>query len=212
MKILALSDKVVPLVYSAQIRDRYGDVDLVIGCGDLPYYYLEYVVTMLTVPLIYIYGNHDKIQYTATGRILGAPEGCISVDGQVRKVGGLLVAGLGGSIRYRPNASHQYTEGEMRARILRLVPKLLWNRVRYGRFLDILVTHSPPYSIHDGEDAAHQGFTSFLTFMRYFSPVYLLHGHKHLYNRNIVEETVYKRTMVVNVYPRRLFEWESVDQ
>ena len=33
--------------------------DLVIGCGDLPFDYLEYLVSRLDVPLLYVPGNHD---------------------------------------------------------------------------------------------------------------------------------------------------------
>ena len=54
MKILALSDQVVDSIYSADVRERFGDVDLLLSCGDLPYSYLEYVVTMLNLSLIHI--------------------------------------------------------------------------------------------------------------------------------------------------------------
>ena len=47
MKILALSDVELPAVNSTRIRERFPDVDLVISCGDLPYYYLEYVLSSL---------------------------------------------------------------------------------------------------------------------------------------------------------------------
>src|SRR5690606_7189672 len=151
---------------SAQIKELYGDVDLIIGCGDLPYYYLEYAVTMLPVPVAYVYGNHDKEQILASVRVINAPSGCIPLEGRVDHIGELLVAGLGGSIQYQPGAIHQYTEAEMQRRILRLAPRLLWNRLRHGRYLDILVTHSPPYGIHDEEDRAHRGFKSLLTFMQ----------------------------------------------
>ena len=40
MKVLSLSDKVVSFIYGPQVKCRFKDVDLVIGCGDLPYYYL----------------------------------------------------------------------------------------------------------------------------------------------------------------------------
>lgn len=207
MKILAVSDKVVRPIYSAQIKERYGDVDLIVGCGDLPYYYLEYIVTMLPVPVAYVYGNHDKTQYLASGRIINAPAGCISLEDRVVPFGDLLVAGLGGSIQYQPDAIHQYTEAEMRRRILRLAPRLVWNRLRHGRYLDILVTHSPPYGIHDSTDRAHRGFKSLLTFMQVFKPRYLLHGHVHVYRRDVQVETQYRQTTVVNVYPRRVINW-----
>jgi Icc-related predicted phosphoesterase len=207
MKILALSDRVVDSIYSAQLKDTYGDVDLVIGCGDLPYSYLEYIVTLLPIPVLYVHGNHDKVQYAASGRVIAKPTGCIPLDGEVKRINGLIVAGLGGSIRYRPNAEHQYSEGQMRGRILRLAPRLLMNRLLYGRFLDILVTHSPPLGIHDGPDYPHTGFKSFLTFMRYFKPVYMLHGHKHVYRRGETTQSRFGATTVINVYPKRLLTW-----
>ncbi len=206
MKILALSDRVVEAIYSPQVRDLYGDVDIVVGCGDLPYYYLEYVVTVLNVPVYYVYGNHDKTQYMSDGRRVVAPEGCISLEGRAENVDGVLIAGLGGSIRYQPNSTNQYSEMEMRLRVLQLAPRLLLNKARYGRFLDLLVTHSPPYGIHDGEDLPHRGFKVFLTLMHYFKPRYLLHGHTHLYRRDAIWGTQYHNTRVRNVYPARLID------
>jgi len=58
MKILAISDIVVPQLYTEQIPERFLDVDLVLSCGDLPYEYLEYIVTRLGKPLFYVRGNH----------------------------------------------------------------------------------------------------------------------------------------------------------
>jgi Icc-related predicted phosphoesterase len=210
MKILALSDCVVEAIYSLNIREMYGDVDLVIGCGDLPYYYLEFVTTVLPVPVVYVYGNHDKTQFTSDGRILTAPEGCIPLEGRRETIKGLLLAGLGGSMRYHPRAIHQYTNGQMWTRIARLTPGLMTNRLRHGRYLDILVTHAPPFGIHDGQDLPHKGFKSFLAFMRAFKPTYLLHGHKHQHRRDIVECTRYHETTVINVYPKKVIDWNTM--
>ncbi len=208
MKILAVSDRVVNLIYSEQIRSLYGDVDMIIGCGDLPYYYLEYIVTMLPVPGIYVYGNHDKTQYTIDGRTVDRAEGCTLIDGKTWEKDGVLFAGLGGSMRYQPDAINQYTEAEMRWRILRLLPGLIRNRIKYGRWLDVLVTHSPPLGIHDGEDLTHTGFKSLLRFLKWFTPKYMLHGHMHRYRRDVSYETQYLNTKVVNVYPKRVIEFE----
>lgn len=206
-RILALSDRVVEPIYSPQLRDLYGDIDLVFGCGDLPFSYLEYVVTVLTVPVLYVFGNHDHVQYMSDGRRVTEPEGCISLEGRSVMVNGLIVAGLGGSMRYQPRSANQYTEAEMWLRTLQLMPQLLRNRARHGRYLDILVTHSPPFGIHDGEDLPHTGFKSFLTLMRSLKPRYLLHGHTHVYRRDTISSTCYAETEVVNVYPNRLIEW-----
>ena len=210
MKILALSDRVLEHIYSPQIRQHYGDVDLVIGCGDLPYYYLEHVVSTLDKPTLYIHGNHDAgVQYTSDGRTLTSPAGCDSLEDRILYIDGLLVMGLGGSIRYKPGAQHQYTEAQMRTRLIRMLPTLLFNRLRHGRFVDILVTHSSPYRIHDKTDRAHIGFKTFLTLMSIFKPRYLLHGHSHVWRNTDTTQTYYRNTNVLNVFPSRLVELDS---
>ncbi len=207
MKILAISDRIVEAIYSPQICDLYGDVDLVIGCGDLPYYYLEYVVTMLRAPVVYVDGNHHTVQIMADGRRIGRAEGCLSLEDRTISINGLLLAGLGGSMRYQPRAPGQNTETEMRLRVARLLPALLLNRLRYGRYLDILVAHSPPLGIHDADDLAHRGFRSFLTLMSLLKPRLLLHGHTHLYRLDTVTTTRYRHTTIMNVYPSRIINW-----
>jgi uncharacterized protein len=99
----------------------------------------------------------------------------------------------------------------MMSNIMWLAPQLLVNRLRYGRWLDVLVAHSPPLGIHDESDPAHRGFAAFLTFMRWFKPRYLLHGHIHLYRRNVVTETRYLETDVINVYPYRVLDLEPLE-
>lgn len=206
MKILALSDEVLEQVYSPTVRDKFGDVDFVLGCGDLPFYYLEFLISALDVPLLYVLGNHDRgPQYTADGRVLTSVQGGHNIHGRVVEERGLLLAGLEGSMRYRPEAPLMYSEGEMRREVLRLLPRLWLNRMRYGRALDILVTHSPPLGIHDQEDIAHKGFEVFLPLLKFARPRYLLHGHIHVY-RATPQETQYEATKVVNVYPLRMLE------
>lgn len=206
MKILAISDKVVESIYSSHVRERFGDVDMVLSCGDLPYYYLEFIVSMLTVPCFFVHGNHDQPEHTASGQILTKPGGWINLDGRVVESKGVLVGGLEGSMRYKPHAPHQYTEQQMAFKVWRMMPSLLMNRVLYGRYLDILITHAPPCGIHDGEDVCHRGFEALLTFMERFRPRYLLHGHKHIYKPQAAA-TRYRDTEVLNVYPVHVVEW-----
>jgi Predicted phosphoesterases, related to the Icc protein len=200
MRILALSDQVVDSIYSADVRERFGDVDLLLSCGDLPYSYLEYVVTMLNVPAFYVHGNHDMPEDLGQGVLLKEPRGWVNLDGRTVRAGPLLLAGLEGALRYRPNAPFQYSEGEMRWKVVRLLPALLLNRMRYGRYLDILVTHAPPLGIHNDLDLPHRGFAVFRWLMERFRPRYLLHGHKHVYKPQTTR-TRYGETTVVNVYP-----------
>ena len=89
------------------------------------------------------------INSMSDGRVFGSAEGTINIDGESANENGILLAGLGGSIRYRPDGVHQYTQSEMKGRILSMTPSLILNRLRQGRFLDILITHSTPRGIHD---------------------------------------------------------------
>lgn len=194
MKILALSDEVVPFIYSGTVRQRFGDVRLIVGCGDLPSDYLEYVVTQLNVPLAYVPGNHDVDGY----RI----EGGESVDGRRVRLGGVSVAGLGGSQRYKPQGRNQYTETEMFYRVARL---LLTVRMG-GRGMDLLVTHAPPEGVHDGPDLVHKGFACYHTLLKIGRPALMLHGHTHvLQNLQPMESSLYG-VRIVNVYPYRVLE------
>ena len=65
MRVLAISDKVEPSLYSPAVMERVGKVDLILSCGDLPHYYIEYLMTMLGRPTYYVFGNHGReIQYS----------------------------------------------------------------------------------------------------------------------------------------------------
>ncbi|MFZ1754893.1 MAG: metallophosphoesterase [Caldilineaceae bacterium] len=206
MRILTISDKIVPSLYSAGIRSQIGDVDLILSCGDLPYYYIDYIVSMLDKPAYFVSGNHAHVaEYWSNNTVMSAPGGATNLHGRTFCEQGLLLAGLEGSIRYN-RAPFQYTDGEMWGVIARMIPGLLYNRMRYGRWLDVLVTHSPPKGIHDETDRAHTGFKSFLAFMRYFRPRYLLHGHIHIYRNDAITSTRYLETDVMNVYPYRILE------
>lgn len=205
MRILAVSDKVAKGIYSTSIHERFADVDMVVSCGDLPYSYLEYITSSLNVPCFYVHGNHDKPEHLANGSTLSKPGGWIDVDSRTTVSRDTILGGLEGSIRYKPKGAYQYTEQEMVLKIWRMVPTMMMNRARYGRYLDILITHAPPLGIHDDEDVCHRGFKSLLWFMERFRPRYLLHGHKHIYKPEN-RQTRYLDTEVVNVYPYHIVE------
>ena len=212
VKTLLVSDKVVEHIYSSQIMERYKEVDLVIGCGDLPYYYLEFILSMLNVELFYVHGNHDpEHEYLADGTAITGPGGGVNLHRQTYKKKDLLLAGLEGSIRYR-EGSFQYTQQEMWFNVIQLIPALFFNKLRYGRYLDILVAHSPPYGIHNGEDHVHVGFKAFLWLMKVFKPRYLVHGHRHVYNPSEATETDFLDTKVINIYPYKILDIEVQDE
>lgn len=224
MKILCVSDHIDPLVYSSSVRSRFEDVDFVLSAGDLPMEYLGFIASSLNKPVGFVFGNHNLKELSTFSRAsrsmledtsihsqIRNHFGATYLEDRVRRINGLLVAGLGGSMRYN-DGDHQFTEGQMYRRMWRLFPRLLWNRVVHGRYLDILLTHAAPRGIHDKQDPCHRGFTSLLWFMRRFKPRYLLHGHIHLYDLNEERTTRYRETQVINVYDHYVLEVEEHDE
>ncbi|HXF86623.1 MAG TPA: metallophosphoesterase [Anaerolineales bacterium] len=205
MKILAVTDEVVERLYTLCESGYFREVELIIGCGDLPYPYLENLVTLLNVPLVYVPGNHDPAYRKDDSQTYA--EGGSNIDLKVERVKTLLIGGLGGSIRYRPNGTNQYTQTEYYLRAFQMLPRLWLNRILYGRALDILVTHSPPFGIHDENTEAHQGIKAFNWLIRVAKPRYHLHGHTHFFRRNIQpSETILNETKIINVFPYRILE------
>ena len=205
-RVLAVSDKVEPRLYGPSVTKVAGDADLIIGCGDLPYYYLEYLVSMLNKPLFYVHGNHDRPEHRSNRTVVEEPQGGGNLHARMAIVEGLIIVGLEGSHRYNRNKRYQYTQAEMWGIMLKMIPALVTNRILYGRYVDILVTHSPPFGIHDAADRPHIGFKAFLSFMRWFKPRYLLHGHQHVYRDTEITRSHFAQTEIINVYPWKLLD------
>jgi len=198
MKILAVSDIEDKFIWDYFDHEKFKDVDLIISCGDLKAEYLEFLVTMIPAPLLYVHGNHDE-RYAVK-----PPEGCINIDGEMYIFkSGIRIFGLGGSMRYRPEKNHQYTEEEMLKRV-----KKAKRAVKKAGGFDIFVAHSPAFGIGDGEDRAHIGFKCFIDLMDEYQPQYFLHGHQHAaYNRRMSKKHEYKNTKIINVGPYYMFEY-----
>jgi Icc-related predicted phosphoesterase len=207
VRVLAISDVVEPVLHGAGLKGYGRGIDAAISCGDLPFDYLEYVVTVLGVPLFYVLGNHDPDERQQ------APEGCTPLHGRVVDAGdGVVLAGLSGSQLYS-NGPNQFTEAQMRRQARRLGRHLLWHRLRGRPAPGAFVTHSPPFGLGDREDQAHIGFESFLGLMDRHDPPLWLHGHVHLYGleEKAKRETSRKNarggaTRIVNVYGHQVLE------
>ena len=218
MKILCISDQIDPQVYSPAIKERFSDVDLILSAGDLPLDYLDFIISSLNKPLFFVFGNHhiedlkhyrklwDTPLILEEGDYLGC--GAVHLGTKVKIEGNFILAGLGGSMRYN-NGRNQFTDLEMFFEITKIIPRLLWNRLFHGRFLDILLTHAPPKGIHDKNDKCHWGFKTYLWFIKVFKPRYLVHGHIHLYDLCDVRCTKWGDTMVVNAYSHYIINLDN---
>ncbi len=209
MKILAVSDQVVDRIYTLISSGQFNGVELLLGCGDLPYTYLENILSLLNVPLFYVPGNHDP-EYSERWAQTRA-EGGVNVDLRIVFFRDLLIGGFGGSVQYRPDGTNQYPQSEALWRAYRMLPALLWNRLRRGRALDILISHSPPLGIHDDDTPAHQGLRALNLLLRLAPPRFLFHGHTHFYRQNLAPSiTRLGPTQIMNIYPYKVIEIEHV--
>ena len=200
MKILSVSDEIDPRIYSDSLNERYGEIDFVISCGDLSYMYLEYIISVLNRPLYFIHGNHDPLEEFTPGETRSYPLGAENLHRRFIRKDGLIITGVEGSIQYNRKTPYQYSQGSMWSHVLSLVPGLLFNKVVYGKYLDIFVTHSPPTGVHEGVDWTHQGINAFRWLINVFQPSYHFHGHIHAYRPDEISETRVGRTLVINTY------------
>jgi len=230
MRFLCVADQIDPSVYSSTAKQRFADIDAVLCAGDLPMDYIDFVVSTLNKPTFFIFGNHNLKDFSyyhggpAQSQIAGRPaaithchgaeyagfrvlavKDLMLTDAQTHRKTPLLIAGVSGSLRYN-NGINQYSETEMFFKLLHMWPRLLLNRILYGRYLDILLTHAAPRHIHDLEDSCHRGFECFRWFMKKFQPVWLVHGHIHLYDVRTERVTQFGATTVVNAYGYYIIE------
>ena len=198
MKILLLADKESAYLWDHYEPGRLDGIDLILSCGDLKASYLSFLVTMSSVPLLYVHGNHD------CNYAIQPPEGCDCIDDKLVTIGGLRILGLGGSPMYNGN-KHQYTEEQMQRRI----KKLKWQIQRAGG-VDLLLTHAPARGYDDAEDRAHRGFESFVQLLDTYHPRYMVHGHVHMnYGMSIPRRQQRDGTTIINAWDRYLLDTDQ---
>ncbi len=233
MKILCVSDYVDPLIYNQNVKEIFSDVDLILCAGDLPMDYVDFIVTVFNKPTYFVFGNHDLKEfhyyhreapqppekfvqsYSDTSHGHGATylgfksfidERFMYDDPVTGKKTPLLIAGVSGSRKYNKGLC-QYTDFQMKLKLLKLIPSLIKNKLKYGRYLDIFMTHASPRHIHDHEDPCHIGFECFNWFIQKFKPTYMIHGHIHLYDMREERVGKYWDTTIVNAYAHYVIEF-----
>jgi hypothetical protein len=114
----------------------------------------------------------------------------VNVDGRVEDAAGLRVAGLGGSMRYRPGPN-QYTQAQMRWRALPIEMRARFRRAEgfSGKY----------------DDLAHRGFAAFNRLIKNLAPLLHVHGHVHPYGVKQPDRKL-GGTLIVNAVPLRLIE------
>ncbi|MDT4930855.1 MAG: hypothetical protein QOF92_3722 [Pseudonocardiales bacterium] len=214
VSVLAVSDEVDEGLYVDPRCVR--GAELILACGDLPFDYLEYLMNALDVPLVFVPGNHDPdvrgYRTARSGMTVRAglpadtpwPSGAINADSRVVDVGGLRIAGLGGSPRYS-DGPNQYGQREQARRARALSGRARWRRARDGRDIDVLLTHAPPRGVGDGDDPPHRGFECLRGLAPRLRTPLLLHGHVHPYGSDTPDRDL-DGTVVRNVVGKHRFD------
>ena len=188
-RVLAVADEIVEQLWTDQVHQHAG-VDLIVAAGDLPFDYLEYLANALDRPLVFVPGNHD-VDLSGYSNVRGlwtkagvpvrwpGPTGAVNADERVVDVAGLRIAGLGGSIRYN-KGPNQWTERQQARRARRVSRLAGWRRLRDGRGVDVLLTHSPPLRLRRRTGRAAPGFRlPARRWSRGCGRRLMLHGHIH---------------------------------
>ncbi|MGW6444840.1 metallophosphoesterase family protein [Lentzea sp. NPDC055074] len=213
-RILVVADEVVEQLWTDKVF-QHGDVDLILAAGDLPFDYLEHLANALDKPLVFVPGNHDP-DLSGYSNVRGlwtkagvpvrwpGPAGAVNADERVVDVAGLRIAGLGGSIRYN-KGPNQWTERQQARRARRVSRLAGWRRLRDGRGVDVLLTHSPPSDCGDEPDGPHRGFACLRGLVTRLQPTFMLHGHIHPHGHPRPDRTL-GSTRVINVIPSKVLE------
>ncbi len=196
MRILTVSDFIEQSLDQKIEEKSLPKIDFILSCGDIAPEYLESLKAKLLCPLYFIKGNHD-VRHAGY-----SPEGCTNIHKQIVQFKSLRIIGFEGSKWYNGN-ENQFTEKEMKKMI-----RSMWFPLLKSKGVDIVITHAPPRHIHDGEDLCHQGFISFVNFIKKYSPKYFIHGHIHKNFDNPLDRvTIYGKTRVVNTCGYNILEY-----
>lgn len=231
MKILCVSDYVDPLIYNPKVKEIFPDIDLILCAGDLPMDYIDFIVSVFNKPTYFVFGNHNLKDYHyyhksanpeatpaghygdvshAHGAIYAGFKSFVNhqlsfTDPATGKKTPLLIAGTSGTCKYNKGLN-QFSDFEMKLKLIKLLPKLFINKVKYGRYLDIFLTHATPRHFHDHEDPCHVGFPCYNWFLQKIKPTYMVHGHIHLYDLREERIGKFDETTVVNAYAHCIIE------
>ena len=176
IRILAISDEPDPSLDSAATREGLGEIDLVIGAGDLQPEYLSFIGDAFGAPVRYVRGNHDVGSAWAHTERKLLPEPM--PDATPVDEGGLRIIGFSGSPTYSGRGL-EIGGGQMWGKVI-----LAWLRNARARPV-LVVSHAPPRDVNDDTDRAHRGFPAFRWLTGRLEPPLWLHGHTALVRRGI---------------------------
>jgi uncharacterized protein len=202
-RILAVADEVDRSLDSAATREQLGHVDLVVGCGDLPVDYLQFVTDAMDAPLVYVRGNHDVGGDWETGEAIGLHLPEPLRDGSPWTDGEVTVVGFNGIPRYGGRGL-QVGSPTRWAHVLHAWMRLRWRPTAAPL---LLISHVAPRGINDGPDRFHRGSRALRWLAGQLQPPLWLHGHTTVVTRRLEDRAVsHERTLFYNAVGAVLIE------
>ncbi len=184
MKILAIADR--PPKNSIRETVLKENIDLIITLGDLEYMQIAELDFIKDIPKIGVYGNHCTPGYMEQ-------LGIMDLHLKTVELNGLTFGGFEGSHRYKKDEfAKMYTQEEALELMIDFP------------HVDVFIAHSPPASINDEDDPAHQGLLALRHYLDRCKPKYFLHGHTYPTQENLVTE--YNGTQIIYVTADRIVD------
>jgi Icc-related predicted phosphoesterase len=185
MKLLVIADR--PPIDDSKIVAEQNNVDLVVTLGDLDGASLAALKGITNIPKIGVYGNH------CSGKYFG-DVGITNMHMMTWEYKGVKFGGFQGSLRYKKDPQAiMYTQEEAE------------HLFTHFPYVDVLLTHSPPYGIHDEpNDPTHEGLIAIRNYIDKYHPKFVLHGH--VYVSPDIKRTQYNGTEIIFVYRQHVVE------
>jgi Icc-related predicted phosphoesterase len=190
MRILVISDLHGDLSSAREAVDLFAP-DVLLCCGDWgdPDEVAEANITALSErqPVLSTFGNHDPLAVLKSLRNRDGSSVLLE-QGEVRDLGGIRVAAIGGIWAKSHRLPHYVTDDDVADSAARVVAD--------GRPVDLLVTHGCPVGLADlTPKGTHGGQRCFLEAFRAIGPRVHLCGHLHVPQ----ERTLKDGRKVINV-------------
>jgi len=175
IRLLAVSDILEPTLTDKRNRAGVGEVDLIVGCGDLDCDDLAFIADAFNAPMVYVHGNHDTDARWKQCKDL-CPEAIHSTAVMHRS--GLSIAGL--------TWPGQRGKGGNRSERIAWSQAMRLATRRLGHLEPmIILSHVPPLGFGDvPTDAYHRGFKGYRWLLERLEPTLWLHGHTPLASRD----------------------------
>jgi len=173
VRFLAVSDEPDPALEHAVNRDALGQIDGIVGCGDLEATWLSFLGDAFDVPLVFVRGNHDHGGAWNHEAVM-VPAALRS--GHIQSLAGIAIGGLewpGVDLvgnRRRSWLAWRQTLDLMRRTVL--------GRLTGQRGPILVISHAAPKGAGDAStDAYHVGFGAYRWLLDRLRPPVWLHGH-----------------------------------